>query len=387
MGLLDFFWGNCAFSTLKKNAAKLVNLCMKNEIEYKNPTFDGDRFVFECNIKSAKKLESACDKRAIELVSIRRRGLPELIRKYKARAGLPVGAIIAFILVVFSLNTVWRIDFSGNVNVSSSKIEKLLHESGFYVGSYIPSADLTHIENSVMQSCSDIAWISINLNGVVAKVEIRENNVGALPSKAPAELVAVKDGKIERVEVYNGNCLVKPGDIVRAGDVLVSGIYQKDGSEIRLTRAMGNVFARTVRELCIEIPFENTKKVYTGRVFNEFYVNFFKNSIKVFANTGNLHTTCDIIYENGKMGLAGFPRIPIGYSRTQYVEYGYKQVRLDENEAMNKAFDALDSELKKLSSEIELVNKNIDFEITETAYILKCRIVCIENIAQTKEIE
>ena len=386
MGIFDFFVGKHLVSTPKKNSAKLVNVCMKSEIEYKNPHFSDDVFIIECNVREVKKLEAACEKRAIELFEISRRGLPQIILKHKKRVGILVGALFTFVMVFFSLNVVWRIDFFGNVNTSTARLESVLSENGFSVGGYIPNLDLTYIENSVMQSCPDIAWVSVNLNGVVANVEIKEKNSRGLPKKDPADLVSVRDGKIERIEVYNGNCLVKVGDVVRAGEVLVSGVYQKDGEEIRRTRADGEVLARTVREIFVEIPFKNTAKVYTGRIFSEIYVNFFKNSIKVFANTGNLHTTCDIIYENGKVGLSGFPKLPVGYDKTTYVEYQYENVVLDENEAMNMAFETLNREIGNLSPKIELLEKNIEFEITETAYILKCCIVCIENIAALKEL-
>jgi subfamily B ATP-binding cassette protein MsbA len=47
---------------------------------------------------------------------------------------------------------VWRIDVSGNFEVSFGEIEKILCDSGFSVGSFIPSLDVTEVENSVMSS-------------------------------------------------------------------------------------------------------------------------------------------------------------------------------------------------------------------------------------------
>ena len=360
---------------------------MKNEAEYWNPQFFEDDFSIECHIRTLEKIKTACEKRGIEITLISNSGLPKIVSKYRNRIGILVGALLSIALIVYSLNIVWRIELSGNENLSQGELEELLAQNGFCVGAFIPSSDLTFIENSVMQIEPRIAWISINMNGAVANIEIRETQKGDSKSKAPAHLVALRDGKIERVESYNGNCLVKAGDIVRAGDILVSGIYQNENGDYRTARAEGEVFARTVREISLEIPFENTRKVYTGRNFYEIYINFFKKSIKVFANTGNLPPTCDIIYKNGEVGLPRFPKIPIGYEKTTYSEYMTEPVFLDEKEAMNKAFEALEEELERLSQSIELVKKDIEFEITDRAYILKCQLVCIENIAEVREIE
>ena len=387
MGLFDFVFGKCVVITPRKNAAKLLNICMKSETEYWSPRFDGENFSIECHAHTFDKIKTVCAKRGLEITLASRGGLPHIISEYKTRIGILVGTLLSAVLVVCSLNVVWRIELTGNENINSGEIEQLLYENGFSVGTFIPSADLTFIENSVMQSDPNIAWISINMNGTVANVEIRETRRGEIKSKVPTDLVALRDGKIERIEAYSGNCLVKVGDVVGAGDTLVSGIYQNESGDYRTTRAEGEIFARTVREISVEIPFENTQKVYTGRKFSEIYINFFKKSIKVFANTGKMPPTCDIIYKNGKLGLSLFPKIPIGYEKTEYSEYVTKPVTLSEEEAMERAFSVLEGELGKLSENIELLKKEIEFEISDSAYILKCRLVCIENIAAVKEIE
>ena len=387
MGIFDFVLGQCVVKTKKKNAAKLVNICMKSEAEYWKPQFFEDDFFIECHTHTYEKIKSACEKRGLEVILVYCGGLPMVISKYKNRIGIFVGALLSIALMVYSLNTVWRIELSGNERIRQAELEELLGENGLSLGSFIPSADLTFIENSVMQSEPRIAWISININGSVANIEIRETKKGESKSKFPTNLVALRDGKIERVESYNGNCLVKTGDVVRAGDILVSGIYQNENGDYRTTHAEGEIFARTVREILVEIPFENTKKIYTGRDFYEIYINFFKKSIKVFANTGNLPPSCDIIYENGKVGLPRFPKIPIGYEKVTYSEYNTESVVLDESEAMSQAFKTLGEELELLSQSAELIRKDIEFEISDRAYILRCRLVCIENIAVTREIE
>lgn len=383
--LIDFFCGRCVVSTSKNNASKLINICMKNKSTYRNPHFIDENFIIECDTRTLKKLKAACEKRRIEVHILSLNGLPYIFSKYRKRIGLFAGGILSVLLVLVSLNVVWRIEISGNDELGTREIEELLAENGFALGTFISHADLTFIENGVMQSEKRIAWLSININGTVANVEVRETRKKSESSRTPTDLVAVRDGKIERIEAYNGNCLVKVGDVVHAGDVLVSGVYQNEKGDYRVTRAEGDIFARTVREFSLEVPFENIQKVSTGRCFNEFYINFFKKSLKVFANTGNLPSTCDIIYKTANIGFSQLPKIPVGYEKITYSEYKFEPVLLDETEAMNRAFDMLEEELERISPEAELIQKDIDFEITDSGYILKCRLVCIENIATVRE--
>lgn len=387
MSLFELFGGKCVISTQHKNAAKLLNICMKLETAYTNPKFSDGTFSIECGKSAFDIISKACENRGVEIERSYYGGLPMLVAKYKNRLGLLIGAALAVTMVLLSLNVVWRVEVSGNESVSFTEVESLLAENGFGVGSFISSADLTLIENRIMKSDRRIAWISINMNGTVANVEIRETKKGASLPKTAADLIAVRDGKIERIESFDGNCIVKVGDIVRAGDVLVSGIYSNENGDYRTTRAEGEIFARVLREFSIEVPFETTEKVYTGRKYCEIYINFFKKYIKVFANTGKMPLTCDIIYKNGELGLPSFSHIPIGYSKTEYLEYVEQPTVLSEAEAMERAFALLDGELGAFSEKAELLTKNIEFEISDNAYILRCGLVCIENIAEVREID
>ena len=58
-----------------------------------------------------------------------------------------------------------------------------------------------------------------------------------------------------------------------------------------------------------------------------------------------------------------------------------RSLTLDEENAMKIAFAELDKKMEALSESVELLEKNIEFEINENAYVLKCNLVCIENIA------
>lgn len=387
MGIADFILGKYLLSTPKRNAAKVTELCMKHKIAYKKPRFCDGNFCIVCGKSDCAVLEKACEVRKIDVDIRALMGIPSLLSQYKRRVGLAVGAIFAVLVVVWGLNVVWHVDVTGNELVSTESIKALLSEKGLSEGSYIGGADLTALENNVMLENPEIAWISININGTVAHVEVRESRKGVEKSDRPANLVAARDGKIERIEAYNGSCAVKVGDVVRAGDLLVSGIYDDGDGKYRLTRAEGRILARTLREFSVEIPFENEQKSYVGRNFYEISIKFFKKSIKVFTNSGKMPPTCDIIYKNGKVGLKSLPKIPIGYEMTRYLQYEYKPITLDECEAAQRAFDALENELSRISEDSEIMEKNIEFEISDRAYILKCRIVCIEDIARIREIE
>ena len=57
-------------------------------------------------------------------------------------------------------------------------------------------------------------------------------------------IIAAKDGVIDRIQVYAGTPAVRPGDTVRKGDILIHG-YEKRGNDATVpVRARGKITAR-----------------------------------------------------------------------------------------------------------------------------------------------
>ena len=96
---------------------------------------------------------------------------------------------------------------------------------------------------------AEIAWITVNVEGsrVTAILEEAVPPPAVVEDGIPTNLIAGETGFITRVEVQNGNAVVKPGDSVLAGDLLVSGIMDNKMGESRLAHARGRVYAQ-VRE-------------------------------------------------------------------------------------------------------------------------------------------
>lgn len=387
MGIYDLVFGKVTVAIVKHDSAKVLNLCMRYEIPHKAPEFHDDELFISMTRSDSRYFLRLCNEKRIKYRIIGSKGIPEAVVALKKRVGIFVGIVLCFLLITFFSGIVWRVDVIGNERLSASEVESILNEYGFGVGSVIKGTDLKLVENRVMNGSEEIAWVSINMNGTVARVEVIESKKGEVKSSQPANLVSKRDGKIERIEAYNGNVEVNVGDVVRAGEVLVGGVYKNETGEYRTTRAEGAVYARTVRDITVEIPLEIEEKLYTGKERYNLYVKFFKKTIKILGNSRNLSPNCDIIYKNGKVGLFSLPYIPIGYEKIVYKEYETVLVTINENEAMERAFLVLEDELRAISSDAELLGKELSFEVSDRAYVLKCRLELIEDIAVEQKID
>ncbi len=388
MSLFGFFTGEVTVLSEAGDAERVLNLCMERSLVYREAKHTETGFCLLLSMREARRLLRYAEGANIPLTTIQKRGLPCFFLRYRHRVGLFAGTVIVAALMIYASMVVWRVQISGNERLHDRAVEELLASYGIKAGRFIPSLTLDEAETKILLENPDIAWISLHLSGTTLHVELRETQRGSEREDGlSANLVASADGLIERVEVFDGRVTVKVGDTVKKGDLLVSGVYDNSAGGLRMTAASGAVYARTVRDIVITVPFAYEKKVYTGRSWQEKTLIFFGNEIKVFINTGKAGGTCDIIYYEKMLSLGENREIPVGMRTRKHLEYAMQEKKYTEEEAMKEAFSRLSTALRSLAEDTELLRKDIAFEITDEAYILKCRLVCVENIAARQKIE
>ena len=387
-GLFRYLAGYKIFRFTKSDAARLMNICRECGITYTDFRFDGDECVMTLGNLGAKRLYAVCEARGIEHISKEEKGFPQFLKKHKNRCGLLVGAVAAMIFGVITSGLVWDIRVEGNTRISEGEVEHVLEECGLSVGSSHRGFDAGVIENRALILSDDISWISVNIKGTVAEVEIRETAFAEeSQSMTAANLVASQGGVIEYLEDTRGKVMVDAGEAVSEGELLVSGIYGSDTEGFRYTVARGKVYARTERSFSVDIPLEYSKKEYTGGVKTEKYLIFFKKEVKFYSNCGHLYEFCDTIDTVEYFESFGDAELPFGVRTVKHLEYRYTDAQRDADSAADLAYYRLGELLNTELHGGELLSKEISFELSDKKYTLLCRVRAIENIAVVKEVE
>ncbi len=389
MRAIYFLSGGVKITAAAADAEKILNICMRYGFVYRYMMRKDDDFSLECSMYTADMLKQVCTRCEIKISIVKKYGLPYILSKYRKRTGLLSGLILAAALIICSELFLWDIRVTGCESIGEQAVIAELCDQNLGLGSYIPGLDVDIIENRVLINSPDISWISINLKGSVAYVEIREK-VPEPPAKRnnPANLLAAHDGQIEAIEAEKGSVAVKVGQHVRRGDLLVSGVYDSAVFGYRYTRAAGSVFARTVRQIQVEIPLKYEVKSYTGDEQREIAVFFFSRAIKLYRNTGFLVGSYDTISNVENFCLFDGTRLPFSYETTTYRWYAIETAERDSLEATELAYDELNRRIAEFTENgATLLKKQISWSLTDDAYILDCTATLIENIAVTVEFE
>ena len=217
-------------------------------------------------------------------------------------------------------------------------------------------------------------------------MQVRETIATPAPAAtAPANLVAARDGVITMPLVFEGKCLVRAGDIVRAGQILATGLMDTDNNGMRVTRAAGQVMAKTVRTYTIRVPFAEEQRVPTGEVGHEIVLLFFGGARKVFKSTGNISNDCDIIEKTVWLEAGGGKNLPLGYIKTAYVAYRTVTVNYTAEEAMSLAGERLEAEMAADSGTYTLLEKTVECIADAEGITMICTAVVEEDIALVAE--
>lgn len=389
MNIAYILFGYAEVFVESEQVLDLINLCMRCHLPYREARRASGGVCFIFRLSYISLLERMCVERGIGIHIRKRGGAPIWIYTHRQRYGMWAGIAAAIFLILFAQGFIWRIDVVGNESLTTSEILGVLSEHGLHAGSRISQLNVDSIQNRILIEFDEISWMSINIGGNTASVEIRERDVGDVDTdgNSPANLVASKGGRIEYMTILSGNPAVKSGDIVNEGDLLVGGIFDSTQNGYRLTRAEGKVYARTVEEIYIQIPYEYQKKVYTGQEYCDQYLNFFDFSIKIFKKGGNPYTFCDKIHKVNSLRFFDGEILPVSLCKDVYLEYEICDAKRSVEQAEELAYFELSQRLSSLSDDAVVVRKVIMPEVRDDFFALRCVIECIEDIAQASQIQ
>ena len=344
--------------------------------------YDGTLIVGESDFEKVKHLFSEdIDYEASELL-----GLPGYIKRMKHKLSFVLAFVFtAFLLAVLS-NLVWDVRIEGNEKYSDAEIIYELSENGFSVGKFWSSIDRSLMETETLKNSDSIGWININRRGSVAYVSVIEKDSEGerdlLSTVKYSNIVASTDCVIEEITVIRGVALVRVGDTVKKGDLLISGVMTSDGG---VCRAEGSVVGRMNDKVCAKTCRNYEARRLIGEKLCSLSLNLFNFSINILKMYGNLAEECVIIDDVKEYSLFGGLKLPFSIKRE------YARNYLLTNETYSDA-EIVDLTAKKLASAIQTRTVGADLlkirtfgDFTGEGYEMFSEIVFLADIGQEVE--
>ena len=383
INILRLVFGFVEFEAKGGFPERFLNLCTINGITLWQVQNDGVKVKACTSIKAYKNIRKSARNSGMKVKILRKRGFPFLIKNNRARAGVLVGLLLVICSLALSTCMLWNIEITGNEKIKSEILMESLNNNGVIIGVFKSKLDTIEIQNKLLDEYKDLSWVSINIFGTKAVLEVKENSEKPQIADAttPMNIIAKKDGLIVLVEGHKGTNAVKEGDVVVKGDLLISGVtINADGSE-KTIHATGKVYAKTLTNIYGESETHINWNVLKSSG-NKYYLYALGSEIPLF-----LKCKGEKLYKGENLLKSTSGELPFGIKWECLGDFQKKEVDLTENQSEFLALlDCVNERREKFKDECEILSLSYSKELSENKILVKCKVSAEENIAEENEI-
>ena len=275
--------------------------------------FENDLTV-NCTVarKDYRRLEQLILRKGGVIRAQKHAGIYFVLRNLRSRAVLILGMLSILTFATCLPRHVFFIEVNGNKSVPDSLILEKAEECGLKFGSLRRQIRSEVIKNYLLAEIADLQWAGVNTSGCTAVITIKERTeIEEKPNSEICNIVAAKDGVITRCMVWQGNALCKEGDVVKSGQVLVSG-YTDYGIAMGAEHANAEIFAQTLYDLRAVAPQNSMLRGAAYCIDKKYSLIIGKKIINLSLDSGIPDSTCVKIYERDFITLPGGFRLPVG---------------------------------------------------------------------------
>lgn len=391
--LWNYFRGYVIIAVEGYFLEKFINICIHRQIFLWDIKKSKDRtMVLKISIKGFKMLRPVSRKSKCRVRIIRKCGLPFVKRRYRKRKAFVLGAAL-FLMIFYSLTSfIWSIEIKGNKKIDSGIILEKLAQEGLKPGRVKYGIDTKRIASDLMLDIKELAWVGVTVKGTKVKIEVDERVIppDLVPKDKPCNIIAVKDGIVKSVVSKAGFDMVKTGDTVVKGQLLVTGVVpgRDEKSEKTLVHAVSTVKARTWYEAESPVNLKPIVKERTGKKKDKYSLVLFNKKINLSFGKVSFENY-DKIEIKKRLTVGEDVVFPFEFDIDRYYENNLTENEISLDEAKKIASDqAYKDASEEIQDGAEIVKSDVVFiEKDEGAQLIaRVTIECIEDIGISEEI-
>jgi sporulation protein YqfD len=295
-----------------------------------------------------------------------------------------VAAFLILMISAFLLpGRILFISVDGNNGIPDRQILSAAEDCGIRFGASRKLVRSEKVKNALLAAVPQLQWAGVNTSGCTAVISVRER----LPEENPKEyhgvsnMTAIRDGYILSATVTSGTGHCMPGEAVKEGQLLISG-YTDCGICIRASRAEGEIFAQTKRNLSAATP-QNIHSIQeSADRLSQISLLIGKKRINLWKDSRISHGSCGRMYEEYYVSLPGGFRLPLAVCVDRQQTYQLEETTVSENDAKRQLQQFSRDYLLRQMVAGQILNKQQTFSAAEGLYWLESQYTCAEMIGK-----
>lgn len=387
MNLWAFLCGRVDLELKGNQLESFINRAHRENIPLYHPRRVEDRLYCTVPARAFGRLRAPAFKTATKVKILKKRGLFIAIRPFRRRFGLLVGLAVFLGIIFLCSSFVWQIEVEGCEETSSLQVLADLEALGLKIGCR-NTINVEKIENKYLIGNDKLSWLSINIRGTTAYVEVKEQGVPPEMSdeSVPTNIYAARDGVILSVQDYRGIRCVEVGQAVSAGDLLVSGDWTDQYGVRRLLHCNAKVRAETRRTIEQSVPFKEQVRQKTGKKHKKYRISLLKWKFPLYFKESFGYNEYDTMVKVYPLRIGAFA-FPLRWEVITAEEIRSETLYRSAEQARKIAQSQVDFYQSDRLANAVIYKREVQETITQEALILNATFYCEEEIGIALPIE
>jgi len=372
---------------------RFINMAAHKGLYIWDVSHSGASVRMSVSVKGFRKLKDCAVKTKCRFKIVEKKGAPFTVHRFRKRKLFPLGIIFFIALLYYLSGFIWLVEVQGNERIEDEHILEFLEERGLSIGERKSGIDRFLLERELSLSFDDISFINIEIRGTRAAITIsetlpREENVD---KSRPCDIIAKRDGIINSIFVSSGTPMVREGDVVLAGDVLVAGTIvaglDYEAVITGYTHAVASIRSNMYHEMNFYISRDHSVKNFTGLTRTAFSVNILNKELNFFRSS-NSHENYDKIISRTQLGFGEHYPLPIVIIRHTYKEFEPHTVTLSLEEMKELAVMAvINTIIQDFDFDADVLEKIIEYEQVDDGLRVFATVITDEEIGEIRYID
>ncbi len=265
----EFLSGSVRARIIGDPNKKVLSALIAQEVPlYDVHSLEDHRYDLTLNLRHVWALIAVTREISAKLRFLDKFGLPFVLWRAGRRKVFLAGAAF-FVAALYVLSSfIWHVQIAGTDQPEA--IATALEKLHIYPGGLLYKVlDQDSVQMALLDALPDISWIGVRISGTSVYVRVIPRTPLAPPVHTePQNIVAADPGVVANVLADHGQALVKPGQFVPQGTVLISGILE-DGKTVH---ADGQVRAIVWYRTDLTLPLQTVVDTLTGAYVQHDYL-------------------------------------------------------------------------------------------------------------------
>lgn len=315
---------------------RFLNLCRHHGIPIWKVECKDRILTFRMRQKDYKKMVRFVPKTHVCPRIIERHGLPFFLQRMEKDWTFYVGFFFFWGVLIFLSTYIWGMEFEGQQYYAKETISREIASMNMGVGTKRKHLNCDEIEKHLREKYAKLSWVSAEEAGCMLRIKVKEGSAIGEEKKAESgHVIALVSGVVKKIVTRQGTAMVKAGQKVKKGDVLIQGVvdYTNDAGEIYRKQAVcaeGEVLIESEKTFQEIWEKEKTERVHIGEPIQVLRIQWgnvgfsIKNPLKRLDNSVNYDILSYVCFEDGDFSLFGSKKMyyqtekkRVPYSREQ----------------------------------------------------------------------